>query len=195
LFNYFLYEKNFLTPVCDQIPFVTRAEWGAREPSEPMDNMTTPVHHVFIHHTAAPDQCHDNITCTRDLHSIQNFHIDSRKWGDIGYNFVLGGDGRIYEGRGWSEIGAHTYHMNNMSVALCLIGNFEHVAPPQLMLDLAQKWIECGVEKGIIAKDYELHGHRDQNCTACPGQQLYNIIMHWKQFKGGKLPTYACSKK
>jgi N-acetylmuramoyl-L-alanine amidase len=159
-----------------------------------MDNMTIPVHHVFIYHTAAPDQCHDYNTCIRDLHSIQNFHIDSHKLGDIGYNFLLGGDGRIYEGRGWSEVGAHTRGMNDKAVALSLIGNFEKVDLPKLMLDLAQKWIECGIEKGIIANDYQLHGHRDQNCTSCPGQHLCDIIKHWKNFKAEKLATYVCSK-
>jgi N-acetylmuramoyl-L-alanine amidase len=64
----------------------------------------------------------------------------------------------------------------------------------KLMLDLAQKWIEFGIEKGIIAKDYQLHGHRDQNCTSCPGQHLYDIIKHWKNFKAEKLATYVCSK-
>jgi hypothetical protein len=60
------------------------------------------------------------------------------------------------------------------------------------MPDLAQKWIECGIEKGIIAKDYQLHGHRDHNCTTRPGQHLYNIIMKWKNFKALKLSTFVC---
>jgi N-acetylmuramoyl-L-alanine amidase len=156
--------------------------------------MVTPIHHVFIHHTEEPDQCHDHNACIAAVKGIQNFHIDTRHWFDIGYNFLLGGDGRIYEGRGWSEIGAHTLGMNDKAVALSFIGNFEKVDPPKLMLDLAQKWIECGIEKGIIAKDYQLHGHRDQNCTSCPGQHLYDIIKHWKNFKAEKLATYVCSK-
>lgn len=155
-------------------------------------NMTTPVHHVFIHHTEAPDQCHTQNECITAVKGIQNFHIDTRKWADIGYNFLLGGDERIYEGRGWHEVGAHTRGMNDKSVAISLIGNFEKVDPPQVMLDLAQKWIECGIEMGIIDKDYELHGHRDQNCTTCPGQHLYDIIKKWKQFKAGKLPSFVC---
>ncbi len=100
---------------------------------------------VLIHHTEAPDQCHDQNACIAAVKDIQNFHINTRHWYDIGYNFLLGGDGHIYEGRGWSEEGAHTIGLNNMSVALSLIGNFEKVDPPKLMLDLAQKWIECGI--------------------------------------------------
>jgi hypothetical protein len=64
----------------------------------------------------------------------------------------------------------------------------------KLMLDLALKWIERGIEKGIIAKDYQLNGHRDQNCTSCPGQYLNDIIIHWNNFKAGKSATYVCSR-
>ncbi len=31
-----------------------------------------------------------------------------RKYCDIGYNFLIGGDGNVYEGRGWDRQGSHT---------------------------------------------------------------------------------------
>ena len=37
-------------------------------------------------------------------------------WSDIGYNFVVGEDGNVYEGRGWNSVGAHTYGYNNRSI-------------------------------------------------------------------------------
>ena len=154
--------------------------------------MKTPVYHVFIHHTESPPECHNQTACETAVKSIQDFHIDGRKWDDIGYNYVMGGDARIYEGRGWYAVGAHTLGMNDKAVAISLIGNYDKVDPPKFMLDLAQKWIECAVLKGVVAPDYQLHGHRDQTCTSCPGQHLYDIIKKWKQFKGGKLPTYVC---
>lgn len=38
---------------------------------------------------------------------LQNYHMDSNGWWDIGYNFLIGGDGNVYEGRGWGVVGAH----------------------------------------------------------------------------------------
>lgn len=34
--------------------------------------------------------------------------MESKNWDDIGYNFLVGGDGEVYEGRGWDKQGAHT---------------------------------------------------------------------------------------
>ena len=182
--------------VCEEITWVTRSEWGARPPKEPPTPMPhISVLHVFIHHTLSPDQCHSQSAFVAALRSIQNFHMDDRKWNDIGYNFLMGGDLPIYEGRGWYAIGAHTRGMNDRSVALSLIGNYETVSPPKAMLDLAQKWIACTVEKGVVAPDYQLHGHRDQNCTECPGQRLYDIIKGWSHFKGGPLDSFVCKMK
>lgn len=36
--------------------------------------------------------------CTFQVRTIQTFHIESRGWDDIGYNFLVGGDGAIYVG-------------------------------------------------------------------------------------------------
>jgi hypothetical protein len=36
----------------------------------------------------------------------------------------VGGDGNVYEGRGWHQVGAHTYGFNKRSVGIALIGEF-----------------------------------------------------------------------
>ena len=41
-------------------------------------------------------------------------------WVDIGYSFLVGEDGNIYEGRGWRASGAHCVGYNSKS-----IGTFE----------------------------------------------------------------------
>jgi N-acetylmuramoyl-L-alanine amidase len=35
---------------------------------------------------------------------------------DIGYNFLIGEDGNVYEGRGWDEVGDHTFGYNFASL-------------------------------------------------------------------------------
>jgi len=40
-------------------------------------------------------------------------------------SFLIGGDGNVYEGCGWTREGAHTYGYNKKSVGIAFIGNFE----------------------------------------------------------------------
>lgn len=48
--------------------------------------------------------------CSAEVRKIQDFHMGpGRNWWDIGYNFLIGEDGRIYEGRGFDAQGAHWY--------------------------------------------------------------------------------------
>ena len=63
---------------------------------------------------------------------------------DIGYNFMIGGDGNVYEGRGWEFWGNHTccsfYNRNAYGV-----GFLGH--PTEPMLNTAKELIKCGVEQ------------------------------------------------
>ena len=46
------------------------------------------------------------------------------KYCDIAYSFLIGGDGKVYEGRGWDEIGAHTLGFNSKVIVLSLFLSF-----------------------------------------------------------------------
>lgn len=50
--------------------------------------------------------------------------MNQKGWNDIGYNFVVGEDGNVYEGRGWGTHGAHSTSYNSKSIGICIIGNF-----------------------------------------------------------------------
>jgi len=172
---------------CPEI--VTRAAWGARSARKQV--MAVPVGHVFIHHTAGAT-CNSKDTCSRVARQTQIFHMDTNKWADIGYSFLVGGDGRIYEGRGWTGVGAHTYNYNSKAIGISFMGNFDKVQPNAAMLKAARSLIDCGVQKKYVTAKRQIHGHRDAKCTACPGTALYQIIQGWPGFKGGKLPAYVC---
>ena len=55
-------------------------------------------------------------------------------WSDIGYSFLVGGDGNVYEGRGWTHVGAHTQGYNSKAFAASMIGSFtSHLPTPQAL--------------------------------------------------------------
>ncbi|GFS90412.1 peptidoglycan recognition protein 1 [Trichonephila clavipes] len=115
-------------------------------------------------------------------------------WWDIAYNFLVGGDGNIYEGRGWFHTGSHAVNYNTISLGLSFMGNFNKDEPNEAMLNATLNLIKCGVRKGYFSPTREIHGHRDVACTESPGDHLYAVIRNWEFFKGGRLPNYYCRK-
>lgn len=107
----------------------------------------------------------------------------NRNYSDIGYSFLVGNDGNIYEGRGWSRTGAHTYGYNSKSLALSFIGNFNDQLPNERALDAAKNLIKCGLKNKYIKSSYILLGHRDVNKgKECPGAQLHKKIKNWNNY-------------
>uniref|UniRef100_A0A0B6ZHB1 Peptidoglycan-recognition protein n=1 Tax=Arion vulgaris TaxID=1028688 RepID=A0A0B6ZHB1_9EUPU len=161
---------------------ISRGEWGAR-PSKSIEYLTNqPVPFAFIHHSAGTE-CFDQPSCIAVVQGYQNFHMDERGWDDIGYSYVIGGDGSVYEGRGWDRVGAHTLHYNYVGLGFCLAGNFMTHLPPTIQMDTAKELIDCGVTQGKIASNYTLRGHRDMvPTTDCPGDQLYAEINTWAHY-------------
>ncbi|XP_035209352.1 peptidoglycan-recognition protein 1-like [Stegodyphus dumicola] len=182
--------RHFIIQGCADVEMVSRDRWGARLS---LDNTTNsmPVPHLFIHHTVTP-QCNDLISCSRRMRGMQNYHMDDLGWDDIGYNFLIGGDGRVYVARGWTRMGAHTYGFNRNSIAFSLIGDFTEQPPSEIMLNATRSLIRCAEDQGYVAENYKLHGHRDAGCTECPGSALYALIKEWPRFEAGPLPGYRC---
>ena len=54
---------------------------------------------------------------------------------DIAYSFLVGEDGRIYEGRGWNKVGAHSYRYNSRSYGISFIGNYNFTLPNNAALN------------------------------------------------------------
>lgn len=121
-------------------------------------------------------------TCKEEVRKIQKLHIN-KNWADIGYNFLVGGDGRIYEGRGWNMEGAHTKHYNKLTIGVAVMGNFEYDVPSFRIINTLKNFAKCAEGMGYLKNDYTLRGHRDFAKTACPGANLYYEIRTWLDYK------------
>ncbi|XP_049814374.1 uncharacterized protein LOC126260925 isoform X2 [Schistocerca nitens] len=162
---------------------VPRRDWLAMPRLDPPDYLHPPVPYVIISHSAT-EGCDTQAACTQMVRFIQTFHMESRHWSDVGYNFMVGGDGYAYEGRGWTVIGAHTYGYNNRSIGLNMIGTFIKVLPSEAQLVALRQLIELGVREGYIAENYKLLAHRQLSATESPGTRLYEELKtwpHWSQ--------------
>eukprot|EP00745_Piridium_sociabile_P003315 TRINITY_DN119762_c0_g1_i1.p2 TRINITY_DN119762_c0_g1~~TRINITY_DN119762_c0_g1_i1.p2 ORF type:complete len:174 (-),score=24.67 TRINITY_DN119762_c0_g1_i1:225-746(-) len=167
------------------VHMISRGAWGARSPKQRADQMKGPAKYVFVHHSAGPFAT-DKDSCIKQVQGFQNTHMDERKWDDIGYSFVVGEDGNVYEARGWTAVGAHTLGYNNVSIGICVIGNFNTRKPNSAAVSTVQSLIQTGVTDGHVCPQYTLKGHRDVGVTECPGQSLYNLIQSWPHYASGK---------
>lgn len=163
---------------------VTRAEWGARPPTS-ITYINQPVPRIFVHHTETAS-CYTQADCSAIVRSIQNYHMDSNGWSDIGYNFLIGEDGNAYEGRGWDRVGAHVSDYNSVSMGYSMIGSFMTRVPNAAAMTALTQLVNCAPDNGVSSA-YSLHGHRDGGCTDCPGDALYSEIITWPHY-GGVLP-------
>lgn len=159
---------------------MTPSQWYASS-SKPIELINKPVPFYVIHHTVSP-HCTTKSECSKQMRNIQNWHMDGNGWSNIGYSFLIGEDGRIYEGRGWETVGAHSYGYNRRSVGIAFIGTFTNGLPKSLALIAAKELISCGVRLGYVTNDYSIVGHRQTSATLCPGNDLFNEISTWTQF-------------
>lgn len=165
---------------------VTRAQWGARF-ANTAQLPIRPAPFAVIHHTAGA-ACTTQAACSQQMRNIQSFHMDSNGWADIGYNFLVGGDGVVYEGRGWGRQGAHAPGYNNQSVGIAFIGTFSNGLPTLAARNAAQQLISCGVPLGHIRQLHNVIGHRQAVATLCPGNALFTNIQGWPRFTHNPQP-------
>ncbi|KAH8270085.1 hypothetical protein KR018_003805 [Drosophila ironensis] len=154
------------------------ADWGGKPAKQQLGEQKLPVHRVVISHTAA-EGCESTEVCSARVRVVQSFHMDSWGWDHIGYNFLVGGDGRIYEGRGWDYVGAHTKGYNVDSIGVSFIGTFTKTKPNKRQLKACELLIAEGVRLKKLAPDYRLYGHRQLSATESPGEEVYKIIKTW----------------
>ncbi|XP_013382873.1 peptidoglycan recognition protein 1 [Lingula anatina] len=161
---------------------ISRSEWGAKPSNNPLVPLPATPKYMFIHHTAGRF-CSTTEACKAEMRSIQDLHMTApRQWSDIGYSFLVGEDGNVYEGRGWNKVGAHTYGYNSVGLAISFMGNFMDRLPNDKALNAAKQLISCSVAKGELESNYILKGHRDMKATACPGDTLYELITKWPHY-------------
>ncbi|KAM8844300.1 peptidoglycan recognition protein 6 isoform 2-T2 [Spinachia spinachia] len=176
--------KEFIQKYIDCPPIIPRCMWGAEPYRGAPTNLSLPLSFMYIHHTYSPGKpCLTFQQCAADMRSMQRFHQEDRGWDDIGYSFVAGSDGYIYEGRGWLWQGAHTLGHNSVGYGVSFIGDYATRLPSQHSMGLVRDQLAaCAVGGGRLVPDFVLQGHRQVVATSCPGQALYDEITGWEHF-------------
>jgi hypothetical protein len=189
-------------------PVVTREDWGADESlgldadrGERWPHADWPLQILVVHHTAWPEPLGEPAEAVRRIHHL---NASERGWGDIGYGYLIGPDGTIYEGRsprrsppGQAPAGAHVRDHNAGSLGIALLGNFVTSEPAPAALEalvavLAFEASRAGLDptgttvyvnpvNGRGAFVPTIAAHRDLAPTACPGDVLHRRLPGLRQ--------------
>jgi hypothetical protein len=172
------------------IGVISRADWGARDEvcSSPDPTKTQ----MAIHHTASETDNGGDIASK--VRQLQAWAIDSAGYCDIPYEFLMGIDGSIYEGRAIGELSAATGGHNSGTVAMSAVGCFDSAGcasggdTPSDAMILAYGSLVATTASvyGIPIDADHVKGHRDYgNETACPGDRLWARLGDVRSLAGG----------
>ena len=119
---------------------------------------------IIIHCSATPEG-RDVKTST-----IKQWHT-AKGWSDIGYHYVIEGDGSVNMGRNIDRIGAHTRGENTGSIGISYVGgmdaNMEH--PKDTRTAKQKEALKCLIsDLKSTYGDLTIHGHNEFASKACP---------------------------
>ncbi|XP_065365266.1 peptidoglycan-recognition protein LE-like [Calliphora vicina] len=138
-------KSSVVRPACLIFP---RYRWLAMDPLSESNKVPEPVQFVAIGYTATTS----STVQARNIGIIRDY----QGFNDIIYNFFIGCDGIVYEGRGWGVEGEHTVGYNHKSIGIAFVGNFKRELPPERVLKACRNLITRGITEGHLSKDYKL---------------------------------------
>ncbi|PKL40357.1 MAG: hypothetical protein CVV41_19405 [Candidatus Riflebacteria bacterium HGW-Riflebacteria-1] len=159
---------------------ISRQAWVARPPKSSYTQHA--VQRIVVHHSYIPNQ--SQYKGALSIRGIQNYHMDDPKtsWTDIGYHFLIGPEGTIYQGRPETVVGAHA-SPNTNAVGICLIGDYDPEKDPippvmeKSLVDL-MAWL-CSNYK--VDPGVNIYGHCDYSTKSCPGLEVYKRLPQYRQ--------------
>ncbi|MEZ4700240.1 MAG: N-acetylmuramoyl-L-alanine amidase [Rhodothermales bacterium] len=173
---------------------INRAAWGARPFIGTPEPLARPSYTRMSFHHAACCSAYTYEEGLAQLRSIQIFHQDVRGWSDIGYQFLMDQEGRVYQGRPFLDnrpnldrppqlaMGAHVGNANTGNIGVSVLGCYHPAEGPECEDMLSPAAYDSLITIfAYLSENYRvttpnLLGHRDQGSTSCPGDNNYALL-------------------
>lgn len=161
-------EINVARAAMKEPTIYSRAQWGADEAlrfdsggHEIWPAEFSPMQKAIVHHTAGRNHDPNPAATVRAIYYMKAVGSD---FGDIGYNFLIDEQGRIYEGRfsrnygpgenhngedlaGNIVRGGHARNFNDGTVGIALLGNFQNRQPTNAARNALEKLLAWKLER------------------------------------------------
>ena len=151
------------------VDVVSRESWGAKAASSGLREHD--IKQITIHHSS------DTTTATGPaLYRIWQSWHQSLGWPDVAYHFIVGRDGRVFEGRSYRAAGdtATEYDLDGHFL-IVVEGDYDTEIPTATQLESLSQMVAWASSTFDVSVD-TVTGHRDHAATTCPGDNLYARI-------------------
>ena len=177
-----------------------RDAWGANlPPTGPIAKETAQF--LLVHHTASSNSYS---SAAGLIQATYAYHTSAAKgWADVCYEFFIGRDGDVWEGRAGALTGPvvadATGGSQGFAQLICLLGDFTSQLPTpaaqaslvkvlawlagryaiDIAPDATTSFISRGSQRwpaGTPVSTPTIAGHRDMSYTACPGDAFYPML-------------------
>lgn len=162
-------EKHGVVPPEYQLVVVHRDSWGARKPKNVVKTDWNVNTVTRVHHTVTPPVSNEVAAEKAAMRQMQNYHMDSRGYADIGYNYVIFKSGRVYVGRGKEVVGAHTLG-HNRDPGIAFYGDYTKTTMTYKQLQAYR-----ALRKVLGLKGDE-KPHSATYPTSCPGANVKKVL-------------------
>lgn len=155
-----------------QVPVIDRASWGATGGTGASIGQ---VDEVVVHHFWRPSlpEVAPAETEAEMMRTVERTHVEDNGWDGFGYSFVIFQSGRVYEGRGWGQEGAHTVGKNDQTIGIAFAIDGDQDAPTAEAWAAAEQLMRDGVSGGHLSEGASVTGHTDYAEKSCPGENVY----------------------
>lgn len=146
-----------------------------------VDFLDLPLSFVIVGHSAT-NYCTEKYECIKEMLDVQKSHLH-RGWQDIGPNFLVSGNGIVFEGRGANVFGAMAIAWNRRSILIMFLGDYTKDKTTPVQFEHLNIVLDQLVKQGVLRPDYTLYGQcQVASLTISPGpnviRELHNL-KHW----------------
>ncbi len=147
--------------------FISRTDWHARPPKRAFTRLrSSRVVGIVVHHSGVANPP-AGVAAVR---AYERYHMDTRGWNAIAYNWLVDERGVIYEGRGPGIVSGATKHNNFKTESICYTGYGGRKVPEVALVSITEVIEDI---QGRYGGRLWLKGHQDLAATTCPGSELY----------------------
>lgn len=126
-----------------------------------------------FHHSVTKQTAKNDGNWKAECNTIANIHINTNKWGGIGYRFVICSDGTVAYVGDLSRGGSAVANKNDVMFSAVFVGDFTKELPTDAQVTSAHKladWFLFHMPQYPNLNNWsQVKGHKEYNPTACPG--------------------------